>query len=253
MRALSLPLLFATLALTLAHAAKTPAAPVDLGEGLSYLRIRSVGDDTAIMFTVKADALVLDLRHASANDETAAAFGDALAKLERDDLVMVLVSPATPRALVAVLEKSGPRLLVLGTAEARPKPTVAIQTTADADRAAYDAFETGTPLEKLISGKIEKERYDEATLVAEFKSGQALPVSEDPPAPAATPATTSTSAAPDGANPAPAPAEASPTAPSTAAVTPNAPAEPAAPPAPATDRVLQRAIHLHRSMLALRR
>lgn len=236
MRALSLPLLFATLALTLAHAATTPAAPVDLGEGLSYLRLRSLGDDTAIMPTVKANALVLDLRHASANDETAAAFGDALAKLERDDLVMVLVSPATPRALTAVLEKSGPRLLVLGTAEARPKPTVAIQTTADADRAAYDAFETGTPLEKLISGKIEKERYDEATLVAEFKSGQALPVSEDPPAAPPPPAQ------PEGA--APAPTDASPTAPSTTAV---------APPAPATDRVLQRAVHLHRSLLALRR
>jgi hypothetical protein len=248
MRHFSLLLLF-LFALTLARAA-TPAAPVDLGEGLSYLRIRSVGDDTAIMSTVKADALVLDLRHASANDETAAAFGDALAKLERDDLVMVLVSPATPRALAAVLEKSGPRLLVLGTAEARPKPTVAIQTTADADRAAYDAFETGTPLEKLISGKIEKERYDEATLVAEFKSGQALPVSEDPPATAAPP--TPTPAQPEST--APAPSDASPTAPSTAAAAPAVSAEPAvAPPAPATDRVLQRAVHLHRSLLALRR
>lgn len=248
MRHFSLLLLF-LFALTLARAA-TPAAPVDLGEGLSYLRIRSVGDDTAIMSIVKADALVLDLRHASANDETAAAFGDALAKLERDDLVMVLVSPATPRALAAVLEKSGPRLLVLGTAEARPKPTVAIQTTADADRAAYDAFETGTPLEKLISGKIEKERYDEATLVAEFKSGQALPVSEDPPATAAPP--TPTPAQPKST--APAPSDASPTAPSTAAAAPAASAEPAvAPPAPATDRVLQRAVHLHRSLLALRR
>lgn len=219
-------LLLSLFALALARAA-TPAAPVDLGQGLSYLRMRSLGDDAAALAALKPGALVLDLRHASANAETTTGFAAALAKLKGNDPVIVLVSPATPRVLAAELEKSPTRLLVLGTADAQPTPTVAIETTAEADRAAYDAFETGTPLEKLITGKIEKERYDEATLVAEFKSGQSLPVSEDSTEPALSPQP-----------------EATPSAPA---------ATPAKPTAPATDRVLQRAIHLHRGLLALRR
>ena len=76
----------------------------------------------------------------------------------------------------------------------------------------------GTPVETLISGKIEKDRYDEATLVQEFKNGNPEAAPPQPPDPTAAKAT-------------------------------DAPAKPPV----LVDRVLQRAVHLHAARLALRR
>ncbi|MSU45657.1 MAG: hypothetical protein EXS42_00655 [Lacunisphaera sp.] len=93
-----------------------------------------------------------------------------------------------------------------------------VQTAAAADRRAYDALETGTPLATLISGKVEKDRFDEATLVKEFKNGN--PDASPPPLP--DPTALKSAAAPEKL-------------------------------VPLTDRVLQRAVHLHRAGLVLRR
>jgi hypothetical protein len=102
--------------------------------------------------------------------------------------------------------------VTLGVKGSRPEPLVVIAQTAEADRAAYAALKSGTPLAQLISGKIEKERFDEAALVKEFKNGNhdALP-------PGATTASDKESAAPP------------------------------------VDRVLQRALHLHHALQALKR
>lgn len=190
----------------------------DLGQGLAYLRIHSVGDsETALRKAVPgAGALVLDLRYATANDESAAALKTALASRPTNTPLFILVSPATPAALVPVIDASP--ALTLGAPGSTPGPKVVVQTDAATDRRAYDALATGQSLEKLISGRIEKERFNEATLVHEFKNGN-----------------------PDAA-PAPLP---DPTVPK--------PAGAPEPPAPLVDRVLQRAVHLHRALQALRR
>jgi hypothetical protein len=96
---------------------------------------------------------------------------------------------------------------------------VVVRTDEDTDRRAYEALATGTPVTQLISGKIEKERYDEAVLVQEFKNGN--------PDPAPPPALDPTAGKHSGT------------------------AEKAA--VPLIDHVLQRAVHLHHALLALRR
>lgn len=191
----------------------------DLGQGLSYLRIHSVTDaEVALRKAVPgAGALVLDLRYATAGDASSAALQTALAGRSPNNPLFILVSPATPPALGSVISASP--ALTLGAAGSLPAPKVVVQTDAATDRRAYDALEAGTPLAKLISGKIAKERFDEATLVQEFKNGN----------PDAAPAPTPD---PTAAKPAGAPEK--------------------EPPAPLVDRVLQRAVHLHRALLALK-
>ncbi len=186
----------------------------DLGQGLSYLRVHSPADPVKAAAT--SGALVLDLRYAAADDASAAALTTALASRPAGVPLLILVSPVTPPVLVPVIRQSP--ALTLGAPGSAPAPKVVVQTDAATDRRAYDAFEAGTPVDKLISGKIEKERFDEATLVQEFKDGNpdaAPPVPPDPTVPRAEAA--------------------------------------AAPPAPLIDRVLQRAVHLHRALAALRR
>ena len=132
--------------------------------------------------------------------------------------LFILVSPATPAAVAQALADSAGPAYMLGIAGSRPAPTVVVKTDAATDRRAYDAFDAGTPVDALISGKIDKEHFDEAELVKEFKNGN--PDAEPP----ALPDPTATKA--DG--------------------TPEKPA-------PLTDRVLQRAVHLQHALLALRR
>ena len=210
------PVLLALCSLLLAPRSKATEL-TDLGSGLAYLRIHSVAESDAALHKAVpgAGALVLDLRYATAGDDSAAALQSALAGHAARTPLFILVSPATPVALAAVIRTSP--ALTLGILGSVPAPKVVVQADAAADRRAYDALETGTALEKLLSGKIEKERFDEATLVHEFKNGN--PDAEPPPPP-------------------------DPTAPKVAG-TPETPA-------PLTDRVLQRALHLHRALLALK-
>jgi hypothetical protein len=191
----------------------------DLGQGLSYLRIHSVAESEAALRKAVpgAGALVLDLRYATANDESAAALKTALAGRPASIPLFILISPATPAVLGPVIGASP--ALTLGAAGSLPAPKVIVQTDATTDRRAYDAADTGTALAKLISGKIEKERFDEATLVQEFKNGNPDAAPIPPPDPTvAKPAGTLEKE----------------------------------PPAPLVDRVLQRAVHLHRALLALK-
>jgi hypothetical protein len=196
----------------------------DLGQGLSYLRIHSLADaGSALEKAVPGTrALVLDLRHATATDDSIAALKTALAARPAESELFVLVSPATPAAFAPALGSA----LTLGAPGSAPEPKVVVQTDAATDRRAYDALDAATPVADLISGKIEKERYDEATLVEEFKNGN---LNAEPPALSRV----------DG-----------PPGPDSTAPKPNSPTakEP-----PLVDRVLQRAVHLHRAMVALRR
>jgi len=186
----------------------------DLGQGLAYLRIHSLTEaSSALEKTVSnTRALVLDLRYATATDGSIAALKSALAARPAESELFVLVSPATPAAFAPALGSA----LTLGAPGSAPEPKVVVQTDAATDRHAYDAFDAGTPVADLISGKIEKERYDEATLVEDFNNGDRN--AEPPPGPDPTAAKPADSA------------QAS----------------------RLIDRVLQRAVHLHRALLALR-
>lgn len=222
---------FSFLVLFLVLSALTRATELtDLGQGLSYLRIHSVaGSEAALRKAVPgAGALVLDLRYATADETSAAILKSVLSSRPVHAQLYLLVSPATPPALGPVIIAAP--AVTLGAPDSIPAARVKVQTDAAADRRAYDALDAGTELSKLITGKIEKERFDEASLVQEFKNGNTtteLPRPSDPTAPAA----------PTPANEPPAGAAASATE------------KPL--PVP-TDRVLQRAVHLHRALLALK-
>ena len=189
------------------------AGPQELAPDLNYLRVHRLAADLPALEGALSGprALVLDLRHATATEDAAHQLRSALTRQPAGRTFFILVGPATPPIVTDALPGGA---MTLGIFEANPAPRVPVRQPADADRRAYDALEAGTPLATLISGRMEKERYDEAMLVQEFQNGNPSPEPPPPPDPTA--------------------------------------AKPAAPEVPPTDRVLQRAVHLHRALLALR-
>ena len=220
--------LFSTLVCLLACAASAlaeepvagpPDRLTDLAPGLAYLRVHALGDATAALrASAPASPLVLDLRYATASAESLGDLRAALAARQAGNVLLILVSPATPAAVAEIIGRTSVPV-TLGVPGSQPEPRVVVRTDAAHDRRAYDALDAGTPVATLISGKIEKERFDEATLVQEFKNGDPDPQPKETP---------------------------DPTAPNTG---PKAPEKPE----PVIDHVLQRAVNLHRALLALQR
>jgi len=179
----------------------------DLGEGLAYLRVSTI--EEAFKSLAGNSSLVLDLRQTSSPPEMIARLGEVLGKRIPGTPLFVLVSPDTPPALARAWQGKG---VTLGVTGCRPAPQVPVAQSTEEDRRACAALAAGTPLTELITGKVEKDRYDEATLVQEFKGGN-----HDAKPPAATAS------------------------------------KPGATPGRLTDRVLQRAVHLHRALQALKK
>lgn len=204
---------------TLLPAARA-ADPVELAPGLRYLRVHSLeqSDRDLANALSQPTPLVIDLRYVA--DEPAAAHAlNALNSHPKNPRLYVLVSPATPPAVAKAVSETSTPLVMIGIRDSRPAPGVVVDQSAHDDRAAYDALDQGGSLAALVSGKIEKDHFDEAELVKEFKNGN-----HD-----ARPPTPGTSGAAD--------------------------ANPGAGKAPArmTDRVLQRALHLDHALDALKR
>ncbi len=203
-----------------------PTAPIarDLGEGLSFYRAHALPADLP-KTPAKPSPLVLDLRFATAAPDAATAF-EAWLKFRAAPAspVLVLINAATAAPLRAVLaaEKSYPGLVTLGPSSSEIAPDIAVDATADEDKSAYDALEHGAVLDSLLKENADKLRNDEAALIRE----RANPP-EDPTSPAADSDDTPSDLA-----------EKSPAPPS---------------PPPIIDATLQRAVHLHRALLALKR
>ncbi len=210
-----LPALFFSLLLTgVARAA--PPEPIDLGANLAYLHIKSVADAAPLLSTARSAQrpLVLDLRYATSEAAALSVFQTALARHPAP--LFILFSTATPQEIIAVVKQSAGAIITLSVAGADAPAQIQVKADPAADRLAYEALGQGTLPAILVTGKIEKERFDEATLVQEFKNGN--PDAEPPPLP-------------------------DPTQPKSNQAAPVK--------APLIDRVLQRAIQLHRALLAL--
>ena len=210
-----LPVFFLSLGLTgAAHAAQPE--PIDLGADLAYLHIKSLADAAPLLPTALSAQrpLVLDLRYATSDAAALAVFQTALARHPAP--LFILFSTATPQEIITVVKQSAGAIITLSVAGAAAPAQIQVQADPAADRLAYEALGQGTLPAILVTGKIEKERFDEATLVQEFKNGN--PDAEPPPLP-------------------------DPTQPK---LNQAAPVK-----APLIDRVLQRAIQLHRALLAL--
>ena len=212
------------LAPVLALAAESP----DLGNNLAYLRVHSLADSDPELKAALAlkHAYVLDVRYATATDDAIAALKNSLATHPTDAPLFVLISPATPAGIIEVINSpTHAKLITLGIAGTQPAPRIEVRTSPETDRAAYDAFDHGKSLIELVTGKMEKDRYDEAALVHEFKNGNPDPES----ALSVDPTKSKTANGADKSDDAAEPTE------------------------PLRDRVLQRALHLHQALLALRR
>lgn len=212
------------------ESAPPPAAPAasaatlthDLGDGLQYFRARELPSGLPPAAT-PAGPLVLDLRFATAQDGAVDALGAWLkfrASATTPVFVLLNASTAAPVRDMLTGLKTQPGLVTLGPSAEHFAPDLALATTAEEDKAAYDALDHGTALNLLLTENADKVRNDEASLARE-RSGQ--PVD---------PATTT----PDADDPATEFAE-----------------KPPAPPPSPVDYTLQRAVQLHRALRALKR
>ncbi|MGC4072696.1 MAG: hypothetical protein QM760_09285 [Nibricoccus sp.] len=165
----------------LAPALLTPALHAatiqhDLQQGLAYLRTGDLSADLSIVEKTLASnsALVLDLRHTASDDESAATLGrllsrpPATARFAR----FILVSGSTSPALLKQLTAALPGVVILSAKIEGLTPDISVGTTPEEDTLAYDALTSGVTLDKLLSGSTpQKVRYDEATLVRDHANG----------------------------------------------------------------------------------
>lgn len=211
------------------------AAPLtlDLGSGLAYHRARAIPADLPTSSPSRPQPLVLDLRYATGDADAAVALAAWLKfhAAPRTPVLLLANAATSPDLRAAFAERDRTAgLIVLGAATTDFAPDIALTIEPATDRRAYDALETGTALTALIAPPVEKIRNDEARLVAQRLPERAPTThddSEPPFAPAAPPVSLPASTAPTG------------------------PATP--PPPPVIDVVLQRAVQLHRALLALKK
>ena len=150
----------------LALCAPAPAAP-ELAPGLLYLRPTAQLESTPI--PVDTPAVVIDLRQITPADADAAnalltAIKPAGATSHR--LILALVEPTTAPALRTRLAQL-PRCLTIGRTAPDFKTDLGVNTTAETAQLALVALASGTPPEKLLADRLEKNRYDESALMRE--------------------------------------------------------------------------------------
>jgi hypothetical protein len=207
------------LALAASLALASAAAPLerDLGQGLAYVRVHTLPADLAAL-PAAGHPLVLDLRYVQGGPAEAAGLYAWLRQHAGPHFpVFLLANDATSAALLAPLNspEAVNGLVILGAAAHGFDPDIALEVAPEAERQAYDALEKGAAIDSLVIAKDDKPRNDEATL-AKARQADADAADEDN------------------------------------APKPEEKPKPASPPQ-IIDPVLQRAVQLDRSLLALKR
>ena len=216
LRVLAFVLCLVPLAATRAEPARIER---DLGEGLSYLRVRALPADLPES-AAKPVSLVLDLRYARGSEAATTALGAWLQfRASLRTPVFILVNASTAPAILDFLETDGaiPGVITIGVASSHFVPDVPLKISATTERSAYDALENGTTVETLLKDQPGKIRHDEASIAQE----RAVPPDEGDA--------------------------------SVGDVIADVTVAPPPAPPPLIDTTLQRAVHLHRTLRALRR
>ena len=198
-------------------AEKAAADPLDLGRGLRYFRPGADGNRETLAAAGTSAALVLDLRLATEADTVTVR--ELLAARSATRPAFVLLGAATPEALRAAVP-SVPGVLTLAAKDSGIGAGLPLAVDASLDRQAAEALAAGRAPRELFAPPIEKKRFDEEQLVQNHANGRL--------------GTEPTAVRPE---PVAAPAE----------------SQPAAAPVPLQDLLLERAVGLHRALLALRR
>jgi hypothetical protein len=209
----------ALLAMALGGAAQAAPIQRDLGQGLVFWRVHELPGDLPGPQAVGQEPCILDVRYVRGGEKAGAAL---LAWLKTHATphtpVFLLANSDTSGAVLAPLNSPDAvlGLVILGRKTTDFEPDVGVKVTASEDRKAYRALEDGTPIESLVVEKVDKARNDEATLekARDEDTGQ-------------------TDTADAGTDEAAKPAK--------------------APPPQVLDPVLQRAVQLDRSLVALKR
>jgi hypothetical protein len=215
--------IYLCLLLAVTGVARSAPPPRNLGQGLLYYRLHQLPADLPTDESERRQPCILDLRYVDGHDAEATALA-AWLKFHATPRapVLILANAETSRGLIAAIEPrgAGAAVVVLGNTQSPFTPDIPVKISAEAERRAYDALDHGTPAESLITENPDKPRNDEAKLAKERQS--------DP-----SPGTESSPAA------------------ATATSTDESPKEKSTP--PVIDAVLQRAVHLHRTLVALRK
>jgi len=199
--------------------ATAPADPADLGHGLRYLQLAAGTSGSAFAAALAAPALVLDLRLAPADPAVEARLRELLAHATAARPLFVLVGTGTAQGLRDAIPANTPGVLILAAQGSGIATGMAIAVDTATDRAAAEALAAGRPPRELFEEQLDKPRYDEEHLAKDHANGQRERQVSDPPR--------------DGKD------------------SSDKPAEPAAP--VLHDLLLQRAVFIHRGLLALGR
>ncbi len=209
--------LAATLALILATDAQA-LTTVDLGQGLTYLRVAE--NETDFGDLAPFSAAIIDLRgikFAAPDAEKLAQTLAANATTKPRPLRLLLLDANTSSALTRTLATPPAGVLTLAPASANLPADLTLPITDDEEQNLREARTRSTPITQLLPAPGTKERRDEATLVQEHTNGTSSPEPTESDAPAVKPT------------------------------------EKTATPSPLTDHLLLRALQLHRAHLALKK
>lgn len=201
-----------------------PIDPNDLGRGLRYVRFSDLALAEPVAAALAAPALILDLRLATAEPAAEARLRELLPQRDVARPLFLLLGADTPAALRSAIPASAPGVLTLASVHAGIAVSLTVSTDLARDHAVMAALAAGRPVCELIEEKLDKPRFDEARLARNHANGRRGNDNEDVVAP-----------------PTPEPKDIS-------ALAPTAGSAP-----PLQDLVLQRAVFLHRALLALGR
>lgn len=201
--------------LVLAAAVSTASTKADLGEGLAYFRVHTLPADLPGA-GMKAGATIIDLRYlGAAPAPTVALLAWLRFHATASTPVIVIVNAGTAAPLRdAVARLAGtPGLLTVGSDLGGDAADIQVAPAPADERIAYDAFDHGTPVETLITQNADKPRHDEASLAQSHAADDDTAGADDT----------------------------------------DASSDPATTPTPPFDVALQRAVDIHRTLLALGR
>ena len=144
------------------------AAPIthDLGQGLTYVHVGNLPADLPGQKDLRA--CVLDLRYTPGNDAAAAALAAWLKfHASARTPVFVLANADTAKPVLAILAPGQlpAGTLTIGRAGHGFTPDIAVQTDAATERRAFDALARGVLPASLLQENSGKTRYDEAAIV----------------------------------------------------------------------------------------
>jgi hypothetical protein len=174
------------------------ATPREIAPGLTLIRVHDLSEDIPDV----TGTFILDLRYVRAAAGAAPETAPVLARLQQPGPLRVVLYDREPAAdVAAVLQGRQANVVTVAPEGARPAPDVTVKVDAAADRAAYEALESGAELAVLADASVTKRRFDEAALVrARPRRGQSTP-------PPATPAAPTEPTAAEAATPEPTPVD----------------------------------------------